>query len=250
MKTVRDSMNLSKRGDPRLVILESFANATDRLIENYDLLAHRDLNGLKESGIDILEADYCVLIGFFQGKTGFPNENQEEAVVEALLPSLDTFPHSEERRLLYVGITRAKKKSYLIADPMATSEFIVELLSPKYGLHIASSTFKEQYRRMFKCPICSTGHFKMIKGKFGNFYSCTSGEICNAKPRVCKKCGTPSVDSEHASRCTNPQCANTIKICEKCGRPMKLKEGKYGQFWGCTGYGIKDDQCRNTTKIT
>jgi DNA helicase-4 len=243
-------MNLSKRGDPRLVILESFANATDRLIENYDLLAHRDLNGLKESGIDILEADYCVLIGFFQGKTGFPNENQEEAVVEALLPSLDTFPHSEERRLLYVGITRAKKKSYLIADPMATSEFIVELLSPKYGLHIASSTFKEQYRRMFKCPICSTGHFKMIKGKFGNFYSCTSGEICNAKPRVCKKCGTPSVDSEHASRCTNPQCANTIKICEKCGRPMKLKEGKYGQFWGCTGYGIKDDQCRNTTKIT
>lgn len=196
-----------------------------------------------------LEADYCVLIGFFQGKTGFPNENKEEAVVEALLPSLDTFPHSEERRLLYVGITRAKKKSYLIADPMATSEFIVELLSPKYGLHIASSTFKEQYRRMFKCPICSTGHFKIIKGKFGDFYSCTSGEVCNAKPRVCKKCGAPSVDSEHASRCTNLKCANTIKICEKCGRPMKLKEGKYGKFWGCTGYGIKDDQCRNTTKI-
>lgn len=60
VKTVRDSMNLSKRGDPRLVILESFANATDRLIENYDLLAHRDLNGLKESGIDILEADIGV----------------------------------------------------------------------------------------------------------------------------------------------------------------------------------------------
>ena len=42
------------------------------------------------------------------------NKNKEEAVVEALLPSLDTFEHSEERRLLYVGITRAKKKSYLI----------------------------------------------------------------------------------------------------------------------------------------
>lgn len=214
-------------------------------------------NGIKQKikywtfhGSKGLEADYCVLIGFFQGKTGFPNQNKEEAVVEALLPSLDTFPHSEERRLLYVGITRAKKKSYLIADPMATSEFIVELLSPKYGLHIASPTFEEQYRKMFKCPICSTGHFKMRNGKFGSFYSCTSGEVCNAKPRVCKKCGAPSVDSEHVSRCTNLQCAYTIKICEKCGRPMKLRQGKYSDFWGCTGYGIKEDQCRNTAKVS
>ena len=57
VKNVRDSMNLTKRGDPRLVILESFANATDRLIENYDLLALRDINSLKDAGIDISEAD-------------------------------------------------------------------------------------------------------------------------------------------------------------------------------------------------
>lgn len=57
VKSVRDSMLLSKRGDPRLVILESFANATDRLIENYDLLAKRDINALKDAGIDITEAD-------------------------------------------------------------------------------------------------------------------------------------------------------------------------------------------------
>lgn len=35
-----------------------------------------------------LEADYCVLIGFFQGKSGFPNENKDEGIIEALLPSL------------------------------------------------------------------------------------------------------------------------------------------------------------------
>lgn len=25
-------------------------------------------------------------------------------------------------------------------------------------------------------------------------------------------------------------------ICPKCGKKMKLRSGKFGQFWGCTGY--------------
>lgn len=195
-----------------------------------------------------LEADYCILIGFFQGKMGFPNENKEEAIVEALLPTLDSYPHSEERRLLYVGITRAKKKSYLIADPMATSEFIVELLSPKYNLYIASKTFEKRYRKMFKCSSCSDGYFKLKVGKYGNFYSCTTGEVCNSKPRICTKCGAPSIDGENSSICTNPSCQTQIKICNKCGRPMNLRNGKFGEFWGCSGYGVKDDQCKNTAR--
>ncbi len=196
-----------------------------------------------------LEADYCVLIGFFQGKTGFPNENKEEAVVEALLPSLDTFEHSEERRLLYVGITRSKKKSYLIADPKATSVFINELLSPKFKLHIASKTFNEQYREIFKCHTCTTGYFKMRKGKFGDSYSCTSGSVCKSNPRICTKCGAPSLDYEEESICNNPNCHFVMKICNKCGRPMKKRQGQFGEFWGCSGYGIRGDQCKNTRKI-
>jgi DNA helicase IV len=84
-----------------------------------------------------LEADYCILVGFFQGKSGFPNKNKDEAVVEALLPTLDDYPHSEERRLLYVALTRAKNKAYIIADPTAPSEFINELLSPVYSRNLS-----------------------------------------------------------------------------------------------------------------
>jgi DNA helicase-4 len=121
-----------------------------------------------------LEADYCVLIGFFQGKSGFPNENRDEAIVEALLPTLDSYPHSEERRLLYVGITRAKKKSYLVADPTAPSEFVTELLAPKYDLNIFSQTFQEQYRKTFKCPNCAYGYLRLVNGPYGPFYSCST----------------------------------------------------------------------------
>lgn len=57
IKTVRDSMGLSKRGNARLSILESFANATDKLIENFDALARRDVNFLRSVGAEVAEAD-------------------------------------------------------------------------------------------------------------------------------------------------------------------------------------------------
>ena len=196
-----------------------------------------------------LEADYCILIGFFQGKSGFPNENRNEAIIEALLPSLDSYPHSEERRLLYVGITRARHKSYIIADPTAPSDFITELLAPKYEINIVSKTFQEQYRKIFKCPNCEDGYLRLISGKFGEFYSCSTGQGCDVgKARVCTKCRAPSIDTRDASVCNNISCRNTMKICDKCGRPMKIRDGKFGQFWGCSGYGIKDDQCKNTSR--
>jgi DNA helicase-4 len=194
-----------------------------------------------------LEADYCILIGFFQGKSGFPNENRDDALIEALLPSLDSFPHSEERRLLYVGITRAKNKCYIIADPTAPSDFINELLAPKYELNIVSETFKEKYRKIFKCPHCKPGYLRLIRGQFGAFYSCSTGNGCNVrKARVCEKCEAPSVDMRSHSQCNNINCGAKIKICERCGRPMYRRQGKFGEFWGCSGYGIKDDQCTNT----
>ena len=32
--------------------------------------------------------------------------------------------------------------------------------------------------------------------------------------------------------------------CADCGEPMKLREGEYGPFWGCTDY----PECRHTEK--
>ncbi len=33
--------------------------------------------------------------------------------------------------------------------------------------------------------------------------------------------------------------------CPECGMPMKVKEGRYGYFWGCEGY----PQCDKTYPI-
>ena len=34
-------------------------------------------------------------------------------------------------------------------------------------------------------------------------------------------------------------------ICDKCGKPMVKRKGKYGEFYGCTGY----PNCKNTKKL-
>ncbi|OFC70522.1 UvrD-helicase domain-containing protein [Alteromonas confluentis] len=89
-----------------------------------------------------LEADHCIIIGFSKGKNGFPSEGRENALIEALLPALDDYPYSEERRLMYVGITRAKHKCYIIADPIAPSSFVTELLSGEYNIKVTSGLFQ------------------------------------------------------------------------------------------------------------
>jgi hypothetical protein len=57
IKQIRNDMGLPKRGNPRTQIIESFASANDRYIENYHYLACRDLQALCASGINIKEAE-------------------------------------------------------------------------------------------------------------------------------------------------------------------------------------------------
>ncbi len=57
IKNIRNELGLSKRQDPRRAILESFASATDKLLDNYELLARRDLKGLDSAGIQIKESE-------------------------------------------------------------------------------------------------------------------------------------------------------------------------------------------------
>ncbi|BDX02838.1 hypothetical protein MACH16_15860 [Marinomonas pontica] len=242
IKTEDNNASIAVIGRYNYLLNESKAAlARSQLLENVSLWSFHKSKGL--------EADYCILIGFSQGKLGFPNENIDQAVIEALLPALDAYPHSEERRLLYVGLTRAKKKSYIIGDPTSPSAFITELLAPKYNVHIHSKAFKQRYRQIFKCPHCEAGYLKRIDGKFSGFYACSTGKGCSVgKARVCKDCGAPSIDSRNTSDCNNKDCGHSMKICDQCGRPMKLRSGKFGDFWGCSGYGIQGDQCRNIRK--
>ncbi len=195
-----------------------------------------------------LEADYCLIIGLFSGKTGFPNVNKNDALVEALLPVGDGFKNSEERRLFYVAITRAKNKAFLIADANQPSDFVEELLSPSYQIKVLSDDFASQKRSTLKCPRCHTGYFILKTGKYGDFYQCSSHVTCQVNVSVCQQCQSPSVDNNTDSVCQSSDCKSKIKLCQKCGRAMRIRQSQYGDFWGCSGFASKVDQCTHTER--
>ncbi|SPY77108.1 DNA helicase IV [Providencia rustigianii] len=74
------------------------------------------------------QADYVIICGLNSGKDGFPAPARESIIEEALLPKPENFAHAEERRLLYVALTRAKQQAWLLYNPENPSEFVDELL--------------------------------------------------------------------------------------------------------------------------
>ncbi|QHJ10468.1 DNA helicase IV [Paraglaciecola mesophila] len=82
------------------------------------------------------EADYAILTGMTQGQHGFPASKISSPLLEALLPVEEEFPNAEERRLLYVALTRAKHKVYILADRNQPSSFVSELMEPTFDVEI------------------------------------------------------------------------------------------------------------------
>jgi DNA helicase-4 len=73
------------------------------------------------------QADYVIIVGLQSGKDGFPAQQKESLVEQALLPKQDDYPDAEERRLMYVALTRTRKQVWLLQDKEHPSAFIKEL---------------------------------------------------------------------------------------------------------------------------
>ncbi|HFZ8995291.1 TPA: DNA helicase IV [Citrobacter freundii] len=73
------------------------------------------------------QADYVIILGLQEGSDGFPAPAREAVIEEALLPAVEDFADAEERRLLYVALTRARQRVWLLYDKENPSCFVEEL---------------------------------------------------------------------------------------------------------------------------
>ena len=70
------------------------------------------------------QADYVIVLGLQEGFDGFPAPARESIMEQALLPAPEDFPDAEERRLLYVAITRARLRVWLLFNKAQPSSFV------------------------------------------------------------------------------------------------------------------------------
>lgn len=144
------AVNLS---DNRVIYTPNTGRLAGQSIEAGFITAH------KSKG---LEADYSILINCNSGKFGFPSGRADDPVLNLLLSSADQFQDSEERRLFYVAMTRAKRHVVFIADKYRKSKFIQELTK---GTGVSSHS---------GCPKCGSGQLVKRSGSGYLFYGCTN----------------------------------------------------------------------------
>lgn len=123
------------------------------------------------------EADYVILPGMIN--RSFPSLRADDPVLSLAMPDGDTYPLSEERRLFYVALTRARRSVAMFTLQGKHSPFLDELV--KDGAvkvtAVSGAAIHEE-----RCPVCKVGVFVDRNGPHGAFRSCSSYPLCHNKP--------------------------------------------------------------------
>jgi DNA helicase-4 len=176
-----------------------------------------------------LEADHVIVLDVNSSGVGFPSLIQDDPLLDLVRDQDFTFPNASERRVFYVGISRARKATHVISSIKAPSTFALEMQKSKSGEHIG---FEES--KISNCPSCKSGW--LIKKEKVRGLSCTNWPVCKFKTPPCLICGEPTemdVDAPSIYSCENHP-NDGVKRCRKCDLgAYEVKTGRNGNFFGC-----------------
>lgn len=148
-----------------------------------------DVAGLTIHKSKGLEADVVFLLGATSRKgQDFPSSIQDDPLISLFLPVADALPWAEERRLLYVALTRARHKVFVVTPQGEASSFVVELLRDQRVMcsvfdneGIAPDRDTKKLLRGPQCPKCEKGTLLPRISKFGPFMVCSRQGDCDYK---------------------------------------------------------------------
>lgn len=171
-----------------------------------------------------LEEDYVVLINADDGLIGFPNRMDDDPILNLVLSSKENYPFSEERRLWYVALTRAKLCTYIITNNTHTSPFLTEILQ-QCSIMNKKEQIKEQ--DIIYCPRCKTGNLSEKSYPDGNScWKCSNYPYCDYTIR-------------------DKEALRKKHICPICGDYMVYRYSYNYKFYGCHNY----PYCKHTERI-
>lgn len=175
-----------------------------------------------------LEYDDVIILNFKDKLNGFPNKIEDDSVLH-FLKEKEKCPYAEERRLLYVALTRTLNDVYLLAPTYKESVFIEELsnkhkvkqLSLRIDKNLEKNFYKPHksnepfdYRKTdITCPNCKDGKITVVRNNM------------NDPPTQYIRCSNHLDDSYHYNggpywgdledyifieKCPNPNCGGVL----------------------------------------
>ena len=180
-----------------------------------------------------MEVDYAVVLGLCSGKHGFPSEITDDPLLNLVLAAPEAHPNAEERRLLYVAITRARREVYLLAEGGPPSSFARELMYGRYDVNV----FGRLPQADVPCPQCKEGRLERRENprSGSTFYGCSNYPYCSLTQPPCPSCGVGLAErAGDDRRCRD--CGEILEPCPDCDGWMETKIGRYGQFLGCSNW--------------
>ena len=145
----------------------------DRVYVTY---GQRQMNFMTVHQSKGLECDYIILLNCNGGMIGFPSQISDSPVLKYVLSEPDVYSFSEERRVFYVGITRAKKQTWVLYDESNPSPFVKEFVETRN----TETNLCSKIPASELCPKCHCGRIKVAKkgiavnGNPYTVYSCSN----------------------------------------------------------------------------
>jgi DNA helicase-4 len=182
-----------------------------------------------------LEADHVILLRADSGRSGFPSEMVDDPLLSLVSPEAEPFENAEERRVMYVAMTRARHTLTILASEARPSAFVTELMGdPSYGLSGPS----EAAERTHTCGECGGRLLFMPSQEGRSWYRCEHIELCGNRLPSCPMCGeglpqhVPGRDDLVCGLC-----GGTVPSCPTCADGWLVeRSGRYGAFLGCVRF--------------
>lgn len=179
-----------------------------------------------------LEADAVVVLDLAHGRYGFPALLEDDPLLGLVLPEAGTFEHAEERRILYVALTRARNTVLLQVPERSPSPFATELMGPEYQKEVDAAA---QQRHQANCPQCGGELVRTRKSRTGYAWSCEFQPYCDGGADTCPECREGAFTQEGGRFiCRSAACGHSVKTCPRCGdTPTVIYVTKKGPTRAC-----------------
>ena len=121
-----------------------------------------------------LESDVVCVVNMFPGILGFPSQMEDDEILFLVLPNPENYPNAEERRLMYVAMTRAKKEVHLFSgNGFYSSEFVKELKKEFRPVDTGNTSGYSNQNKLSKF-LCPTHKVRLVRrsGRRGPFWGC------------------------------------------------------------------------------